>query len=575
MRPCNPTAGATAPLPNQPRLATGLIFPVVMCAYLLATPAFAAAPAEANAGAQTTSIAQDVFAQGLFTQGLFTQGLFTQGQRAYRQGNFELAIDLYQRADRGGYADPVLSYNLGVAQYRPGDFEAAHSAFLTAAGTEKLAPLAYYNLGLVARKTGATRDAYVWFNQARRHPHASGKMQTLSRKAMATLDQPQRHSKIPVAFTQPERTRLSDHLLVALNTGFATDSNIYRSPSSSYVDAAAPGSPTVEPEVQSGTYIPMRASTALRWGTHDNSHFELKYALDGRIYSDSQHSNANLMEHEFSIGGAMNRPTKRGNVYWRSHFLVTNSNEQAYDRDDGQGELINDENVSDRLSSTRFGPDVYFHRDIGRFGYGFRMNAYIDRYEETLDFLDLTHEQYLGGAHLSFRPLRNTLVRISGDYYQREYADRVAADASGIRFADNDELKYTYQNLGLSLRQRVFRSLVVGLDYRYTQRQDEFENYDDYDRHTGRGYLRFQRGRFSARASYTYRTYDFPNALNFDDTPTDPWPLQTMYGEFEAELKLGRRYTIRAEAILNLVDATDPRSEYDRNQLSLGLTWRP
>ena len=281
------------------------------------------------------------------------------------------------------------------------------------------------------------------------------------------------------------------------------------------------------------------------------------------------------MEHEFSIGGEMSRPTKRGNVYWRSHFLVTKSDEQAYDRDDGQAELIDDVNVSDRYSSTRFGPDAYYHRDIGRFGYGFRFNAYIDRYQETVEYLDLTHEQYLGGAHLSFRPLRNTLVRLSGDYYQRSYSDRVASDAGGVRFSDNDELEYTYKNLGLSLRQKVFGSFIVGLDYRYTLRDDTFEGYDDYERHTGRGYLRFRNGRFSARAAYTYRTYNFPNALNFDDTPADSWPLQSTYGEFAAEYKIGQRYTVRAEAILNLVDSTDPRGDYDRNQLSLSLIWRP
>ena len=499
--------------------------------------------------------------------------LFAQGQRAYQQGNLELAVDLYQRAEATGYDDPVLAYNLGVVHYQLRAYEEAEAAFLTAAGTPKLAPLAFYNLGLTARKTDANREAYVWFDQARRHAHASAKLQRLANRAMATVEPPRR--EIPLAFTQPERDRLLDHLFVSVNSGFATDSNVYRSPSNAYVDLAQPGAPTIEPDVQSGTYVPVEASTALRWGTHKGSHFELKYALDARFYTDSALSNANVMEHQFSIGGKMRKPTKRGQVYWRSHFLVTSSDEQAYDRDDGQAELINGVDISNRYSSTRFGPDAYYHRDIGRFGYGLRLNAYIDRYEETVDFLDLTHEQYLGGAHLSFRPTRNTLVQVSGDYYQRMYAERVATDASGLRFTDNDELEYTYKNLGLTVRQKLFRSLVVGLDYRYTLRDDTFEGYDDYERHTGRGYLRYQRGRFSAKAAFTYRTYNFPNAINFDNTPADPWPLQSMFGELDLEYRMGKRYTLHARAILNAVDSTDPRGEYDRNQLSLGITWRP
>ncbi len=500
--------------------------------------------------------------------------LFEQGQRAFRRGELALAIDLYVQADNAGFSDPILFYNLGVAYYRLGQYDQARAAFVTAGATPELAPVAFYNLGLVAHKNGADREAYVWFDQAHRHPNASVRMQDLAQRAMAATDVP-RTREIPLVFTQPERVRLTDHLLISLNTGFATDSNIYRSPSNPYVDLSQPGAPTVEPEVQSGTYIPVQAATALRWGTHEDSHFELKYALHGRIYSDSQFSNANVLEHELSVGGQVSRPTRRGGVYWRSHFLITRSNEQAYDRDDGQAELVNDVNVSDRYSSTRFGPDAYYHRDIGRFGYGFRFNAYIDRYDETLDYLDLTHEQYLGGAHISFKPLRNTLVRVSGDYYRRMYAERVATDIFGSRFTDNDELEYAYKNVGLSLRQRVSQGLIIGLDYRYTVRDDEFQGYDDYERHTGRGYVGFRRGRFNARASYTYRTYNFPNALNFDDTPADPWPLQSTHAELEAEYQLRRRFTLRAQALFNVVDSTDPRGEYNRNQLSVGIVWHP
>ena len=561
MRPCNPTAVNPSLNAHKPRLRTGLS--ALLLLTICASPALATVDTASPTATVTTPSSS------------LADKLFSQGQKAYHHGDLALAIDLYTRADRAGFADPILAYNLGVAHYQIGDYEPARSAFLTAAATPKLAPLAFYNLGLVDRKTGADRDAYVWFDQARRHPHASAKMQRLARKAMTSIEPASIRSQVPVAFTRPAQDRFMDHLRISVNTGFATDSNIYRSPSESYVDLAQPGAPTVDPEVQSGTYIPLQTSAALLWGTHEGSNFELRYALDGRFYSDAQFSNANVMEHEFSIGGEMRKPTKRGNVYWRSHFLVTKSDEQAYDRDDGQAELVNDEDVSDRYSSTRFGPAAYYHRDIGRFGYGFRFNAFIDRFEETVDFLDLTHEQYLGGAHVSFRPLRNTLVRLSGDYYERSYSDRVASAINGNRFTDNDELEYTYKNLGLTVRQKLLRSFVVGLDYRYTLRDDTFEGYDDYERHTGRGYLRFRHGRFSARASYTYQTYNFPNALNFDDTPADPWPLQATYGELEAEYRFGKRYTVRAEAIFDLVSSTDPRGDYDRNRLALSLIWRP
>ena len=48
-----------------------------------------------------------------------------------------------------------------------------------------------------------------------------------------------------------------------------------------------------------------------------------------------------------------------------------------------------------------------------------------------------------------------------------------------------------------------------------------------------------------------------------------------MFGELDLEYRIGRRYTVHARALLNTVDSTDPRGEYDRNQLSIGVTWRP
>jgi hypothetical protein len=202
------------------------------------------------------------------------------------------------------------------------------------------------------------------------------------------------------------------------------------------------------------------------------------------------------------------------------------------------------------------------------------MDAFIKRYDETLDFLDLTHEQYLGGVHLSVRPLRRTLVQLSGDYYQRRYADRAAKDIDGIRFTTNDNLEYRFRNFGLTVRQQLSRSLAFGLDYRYTQREDVFENYDDYDRQTGRAYLRFRKGRLSARTSFTYRTYDFSNALAFDNVAAGELTLDTSFGQLEAEFRVSRHFAINVEAILNVVESSDPRSAYDRNRLSAGLIWR-
>ncbi len=46
-----------------------------------------------------------------------------------------------------------------------------------------------------------------------------------------------------------------------------------------------------------------------------------------------------------------------------------------------------------------------------------------------------------------------------------------------------------------------------------------------------------------------------------------------MFAFFEASYRIRQRYHIMASAELDTVDASDPRSAYDRNQFSIGMRW--
>jgi hypothetical protein len=60
--------------------------------------------------------------------------------------------------------------------------------------------------------------------------------------------------------------------------------------------------------------------------------------------------------------------------------------------------------------------------------------------------------------------------------------------------------------------------LLLGTDYHFTQCEDVFQNYEDYQRHSGRAYVCFRQGRFAACTTITARAYDHPNAFAFDNS---------------------------------------------------------
>ena len=204
-----------------------------------------------------------------------------------------------------------------------------------------------------------------------------------------------------------------------------------------------------------------------------------------------EYSNANAFRNEVSVGGKTIIPENRGYRYLRSQFSFTRFDENYYDRDDGQDQLIGTTDVSDRFNRTRIGPSIYYHRKRTKLGYGWRAEGYANDYADTLDYLDLSNQQYLAGVHVSYYPWRTTEIRTGFDWSRREYSRRKAKSSSGIRFANNDDLEYDYQNYQATLRQKLWPRTSTVLSYRYTIRDDNFEGYDDYTRHTGRASLRF------------------------------------------------------------------------------------
>ena len=504
------------------------------------------------------------------------QSAFAAGQTAFKSGDFPTAASFFDQALKEGHARGPAAYNLGVAHYRAQNYTAAEAAFLAASNDPTFAPTAFYNLGLVAKRLGNHREARIWFSQAQRHNLSSPRLQRLAEKAQRSLPaEAQATSQRSVArLLRPQKPTLAEHMRVTMQTGYGTDSNVYRSPSASYVDLGDPANPSVDPVVQSGTYIPIDATSEIRWGTREDSYFKVHYDFAGRFYTDKDLKNGNEIRQRVYVGGVLDQDTARGSRYWSSRFVVERHEQDAFDRDTGTAQLAGTEDITDRLNYTKLGPRVYYERELGKFGWGFRGSAYIRNFDETLDYLDLTQEQYQAGVHVSYRPWQNTKIRVLGDATKRNYASRVAKGVDGIRFNDNDLLVYDYVTAGITVKQRLSQSFSATFDFRYSERTDLYAAYDDYSRYTGRISVDMRRGRLKAYAAYSYRSYDFPNAFIFDDPLLDLRTLDSTFIALEANYYFTDHLGVHASIEKDLVESNDPRSQYDRMLASLSMHWR-
>ena len=508
------------------------------------------------------------------------------GNQAFRTGDYELALSHYRTAlnelvvgESAASTDSaaLLHFNMGIASARLGKLDEAEGRLIAASTEPRLAPRAYYSLGRISEARGQPGEARVWLLQALAHNQASPKLREITRQALAA---PGQRAPRRVPLERPELSRAEQRMehpfSFALTTRVAYDSNIYRSPASPYVDLAQQGQPQVTPTEQSGWFAPVHLASGIRWGQHDNSEFTLNYSLNGRFYQDSEFSNANELSQRLALTGTLDArrdPDVKRGTFLRSALVVIRRSAQGYNRDDGEDQFFNGVDVSDRFSYTRFGPELDLHQDLGAFRVGFNGYAVLNRYDDTVRELDYSNEQYNLGTFLLYRPWTRTHVQLSYDATQRNYEYRSARDLNGDRFSNAPAQEFFYQEVALTLRQRLHGSFWFSVGYAYTDREDQYLGYDDYQRHSVRTALYFDRQRFHSRLALAYRDYDFGNAFAFDTPTGGEKTLSKTIATLSAEYRLDFNLTLNATASFDVTDSTDLRAEYERSQASLGVRW--
>lgn len=90
---------------------------------------------------------------------------FAQGVTLFKQENYRSALEQFVAARDKGMDAPKLDYNMGVCYYKLGQYTSARQSFMRAAGHPPMRDLAHYNIGLVAEAQNQTAEATGWFRR--------------------------------------------------------------------------------------------------------------------------------------------------------------------------------------------------------------------------------------------------------------------------------------------------------------------------------------------------------------------------------------------------------------------------
>ena len=499
---------------------------------------------------------------------------FADGNRLFRDDLYWAALLRYRQAADDGLDTPLLHYNMGIAQYRAGQHIRARDSLMVALDNPSLRVAAHYNLGLNAYQLGDLDEALRWFRLARDQEESD----KLHRFAMIAISRIRAEQARPDDFdkrvVERKKKREFADLQLHARVGFGSDSNVFRSPDQPYIDLSNPLAPVVIPEVQSGTYLPVRLSAKYLINSLKFEGFYVSYKLKGRFYQDKQLDNANEYQQEASFGSEYRR--KEGDRERRvsSAFRVSQNHETYYDPDNGSIRSINGINIDDRLNYLRYGPELSFQQSGKHFSFGANIKAQLLNYESQVVVPEYDHEYFLLRLHGQYKFTASSLLRLTVEGYSRRFGDRLAFDLDGQQRLGNPDIRYDYYALGLTARQRVLDSLWFGFDVKRTERIDQYVGYYDYTIDSFGFEVHWKPGdRFKLAANGVYQLYDFPNAFAFNNPLGGRKTKEAARISLTGKFKMGRRLSLVAEARYRETVSNDFRIQYDRNQYLLSVLW--
>ena len=359
-------------------------------------------------------------------------------------------------------------------------------------------------------------------------------------------------------------------------TGFGYDSNAYQAPRNAYFDYAvgATQNTTVVPQAKSGFFVPYKARIEAGKRHEKNGRLVGSATVDGRFYLGGL-SNAN--EFNLETKGGSKFDFGKGEDSKREAYagLVLEKHNQVYaDHDSGASKTTaGGSNISNRYNYTTVGIEGEFKDKLDRIDYSIKSQFLENDYDDPVVVSQLDHTYFTVGGEIDYLVKEGSKLKFSAAHSIRDYSDRHARRADGVYSVAHPLLKYTYDDLGVTLRNRVSSEWLFYVDYDYSQRADGYVNYNDYKSHRFGGRLIYEQGALKGRVALHHWKRDYPHAFAYDVVGQ---PAKNYSGNdlrVKGEFAQTRQLSFWAEAILDTQDSSDKRYAYDRKQIMAGVRW--
>ena len=299
-------------------------------------------------------------------------------------------------------------------------------------------------------------------------------------------------------------------------------------------------------------------------------------AATGSFYTQAELRNANDYNVRLQAGPEfiLARAGKSENTLYIGGLL--GKHKQVYvDHDSGLGKTttLSRTDISNRYNYMSMGGEAKYKHRTGKIDFGF-IGQYVNYdYEDPLVVSQQDHTYYRLGGDLSLPVVSQVKLDLSLDHSVRDYSDRHSHDATGVYKSAYPLLRYTYNAVGVTLRDRLSPDWLLYLDYDRSQRTDAYVGYNDYRENKLGVRLLYEQGRIKARLSLHHWNRDYPNGFAFDIAGQAAKTYSGNDLKFKAELEQGKNTALWTELVYKSQHTTDLRYDFVGSQLMVGMSW--
>lgn len=386
---------------------------------------------------------------------------FDQGKTHFNAGNYQKAVDYFDRARRQGLKSIPLYYNLASSYYKLGDYDNARRYFQALSEIPKMKVLANFNLGLVAKKTGDDAAARSYF-QTVSNTSRDQKLVKLANSELSKLASVSR-AKGPA---KPWAAYASVSGGTDSNINIAPEGGVPTEVDDSFMDGYLALDYMLDGNRKSGWQV-------------DTILFHRNY-MDSNLYDEGQlgigikklqqinnwSTYYQLHMDKFTYGGEDYQSILKFQAYGRNRLSENKSYVLSYSVENISSDNVIYDYLEGNRQKFRAEYRLYGDRDSQRYYYEYETNSRQDTattsYSPDRHGLRAVYTRYIGSAW-----------SLTGDlgYRLSSYSDPGST-------SDRDE---TRTQVGVNLGYRIDKTLKLRAQASFTRNKSDDDNYD-YDR---------------------------------------------------------------------------------------------